>query len=298
MFDICVIGHITKDIIRIEKNKKELPGGVAYYFTLALRNLDPYLNICLITKLKDEDKILLDELFKNNIQVFYTNSKETTIFENIYTDTLNFRIQKVRAIAQPFTIEDVLNKSAKIFHLGPLTNEDIPVEVIKYLSKKSKISLDIQGFVRNVEQGEIRKINWKDKEEGLPCIEILKANEEEAKILTGINDIKKAAIKLAEYGIKEVVITLGRKGSLVFSNGNFFSFPAFPPKKTVDVTGCGDTYIAAYIYKRLKSCNIENAGNFAAATASLKIESFGPFKGNKEDVFYLLKTKNLLFHKE
>ncbi|MHC1635599.1 MAG: PfkB family carbohydrate kinase [Candidatus Methanospirareceae archaeon] len=279
IFDVCVIGHITRDIIRIGEEIREIPGGTAYYFPLTFKNLDIHSNVGLVTKLANEDRILLEDLIKRDIRVFCKSSEETTVFENIYTKGLDFRIQKVRAKAQPFSIEDVLDISAKIFHLGPLTKEDIPIEVLKNLSKKSKVSLDIQGFVRDVEGGEVKVGDWEDKEEGLAYVNILKANEEEAKILTDTSDVRGAAMKLARYGIEEVVITLGRKGSLVLSNDKFFSFPAFPPKREVDVTGCGDTYIAAYIYKRLRACDIEDAGRFAAAIASSKIESFGAFKG-------------------
>jgi hypothetical protein len=38
MFDVCTIGHITKDIVRIKDVEKEMPGGVVYYFSIARNN--------------------------------------------------------------------------------------------------------------------------------------------------------------------------------------------------------------------------------------------------------------------
>ncbi|MDY6938658.1 MAG: hypothetical protein SWY16_13420 [Cyanobacteriota bacterium] len=36
MFDVCAIGHITKDIIRVDgKLEKAIPGGTAYYTSIA-----------------------------------------------------------------------------------------------------------------------------------------------------------------------------------------------------------------------------------------------------------------------
>ncbi len=52
----------------------------------------------------------------------------------------------------------------------------------------------------------------------------------------------------------------------------------------MDATGCGDTYLAAYIHKRRKSSSVKERGIFAAATATLKLEEFGPFRGTEEDV--------------
>ncbi|PMP98073.1 MAG: hypothetical protein C0169_00745 [Thermodesulfobacterium geofontis] len=66
------------------------------------------------------------------------------------------------------------------------------MEVVKYLSQKSTLSLDVQGLVRNVKEGKIEEICWEEKDEGLAYIDILKANEREAKILTGIKNFKKA----------------------------------------------------------------------------------------------------------
>ena len=69
--------------------------------------------------------------------------------------------------------------------------------------------------------------------------DILKVNEKEMEVLTGYNDPEKAAIQLAEWGVKEVLITLGSLGSLIYAGGEFHRIPAFPPKEVVDATGCG-----------------------------------------------------------
>jgi len=291
MFDVCVIGHITKDIVRIKNVEKEMPGGVAYYFSMALKNLGS--NVSLITKAAEKDKGLLNDLIKNNISIYYKASQETTIFENIYPEGLDFRIQNVKYVAQPFSTKDIPAISAQIFHLGPLTKEDIPLEILKLLSKKAKISLDIQGFLRKIEKGEVKNVDWEEKDEGLAYVNILKTDVTEAKILSGENNIKKAAVKLSTYGPDEIIITLGSKGSLIYSIGKFYSIPSFPAKKIVDATGCGDTYMAGYIYKRLKSFDIEELGRFAAAVASLKLEESGPFKGSEEDVQNFLEFQSI-----
>jgi len=291
MFDVCIIGHITKDILRIKNEEKEMPGGVAYYFSIALKNLGS--KVSLITKVAGKDKDLFNGLIRNDIPIFYKDSQETTTFENIYSEDLDFRIQNVKCVAQPFRTKDIPEISARIFHLGPLTKEDIPLEMLKLLSKKAKISLDVQGYLRKIERGQAKSVDWEQKEEALAYVNILKTDETEAKILSGEDNIRKAAEKLSAYNIDEIIITLGSKGSLIYSKGNFFPIPSFPPKKIVDATGCGDTYMAAYIYQRLKSSNIDKSGKFAAATASLKLEILGPFQGSEEDVLNFLDSQSI-----
>ncbi len=291
MFDVCIIGHITKDILRIKNEKKEMPGGVAYYFSIALKNLGS--KVSLITKVARKDKDLFNNLIRNDIPIFYKDSQKTTTFENIYSEDLDIRIQKVKCVAQPFVSKDIPDISARIFHFGPLTKEDIPLEMLKLVSKKAKVSLDIQGFLRKIEKGKVESVDWEEKEEALTYVNILKTDETEAKILSGEDNIRNAAEKLSAYSIDEIIITLGSKGSLIYSKGNFYSIPSFPPKKIVDATGCGDTYMAAYIYQRLKSSNIEKSGKFAAATASLKLEILGPFQGSEEDVLNSLEYQSI-----
>ena len=59
---------------------------------------------------------------------------------------------------------------------------------------------------------------------------------------------------------------------------------ALPPRRHVDPTGCGDTYLAAYMTRRLSSDDLRACGDFAAAVASLKLEQVGPFRGTAADI--------------
>ena len=142
-----------------------------------------------------------------------------------------------------------------------------------------------------LEDGRVIQSDWEEKDEGLSYVNILKTDEMEAKILSGEDQLSKAAVRLAQYGVDEIVITCGSSGSLVYSKGRFYSIPPFPAKKIGDATGCGDTYMAGYIYKRLASSDINESGRFAAAAASLKLERTGPFQGSEADVQNVLKFK-------
>ena len=136
-------------------------------------------------------------------------------------------------------------------------------------------------------------IDWKDKKEALKYIDILKVNEHEAEVLTGFKDPKQAALQLAAWGVKEVLLTLGSLGSLIYAEGKFHKIPAYPPHEVVDATGCGDTYVLGYLYMRNKGASYEEAGCFAAAMSTIKLEKSGPFSGTEEDVWKIIHTSNL-----
>lgn len=292
MFDVCVIGHITKDIVsRKGHSIKEMPGGVAYYSAMALRSLG--LQTAVITKVAKADSVaLLKDLKSSGVVVFDSESRMSTVFENIYSDDcLDIRDQKVRSIASEFQTRDLINVRAAVFHVGPLTYSDISTAFLKDVAARGgKVSLDVQGLLRRIESGQVTLTDWLHKRAGLARVDIMKADEREAQILSGEHDCERAARILSSFGPSEVIVTLGSRGSLIVSNGRTYKIPAFPARRVVDTTGCGDTYVAGYIAHRLISDDIRRAGLFAAALATLKLERFGPFQGSREEVDSLVQN--------
>ena len=289
MYDVCVVGHITKDVANTADGKIETPGGTAYYTAVALKNLG--MSVAVITKLHDHDTFLLSELEKEHIPIFLGESDRTTMFTNVYSSDTNTREQWVKDVARPFTVRDASRCEARIFHLGPVTKDDIPLEVIRFLADRARISLDVQGFVRDVVErsrgwAQVRHAAWKEKTAALAFVNIVKANEEEARILSPERDMTEIAVELSNCGPEEVVITCGGNPSLVYSKGKSYWVPTYPPRNTVavDPTGCGDTYMAGYLFYREKSTTFDEVGKFAAMTASLKLERGSPFRGDEEDV--------------
>ena len=177
--------------------------------------------------------------------------------------------------------------------MGSLLADDFSLDFVKYLSEKGILAVDAQGYLREVRGERVYPIDWTDKLEALKYIDILKVNEHEMEVLTGHKDIKQAALQLAEWGVKEVLITLGSLGSVIYAEGRFHKIPAYPPKDIVDATGCGDTYATGYLYMRNKGVSYEKAGCFAAAMSTLKLEASGPFSKTEEDVWDIIRTSPL-----
>jgi sugar/nucleoside kinase (ribokinase family) len=172
-----------------------------------------------------------------------------------------------------------------------LTNRDISIDLLRTLSAKSSIiSLDVQGMLRASHEGTVREMDWPEKRKALPYVDILKADEKEAKILSGEVTERAAAVALSSTGPTEVLVTMGSRGSWVYGEKALHQIPSFKPKRRGDPTGCGDTYAAGYLYQRLKGRTPEQAGKFAAAMASLKLEGGGPFSGTASDVHARLST--------
>ncbi|MET3114522.1 sugar/nucleoside kinase (ribokinase family) [Pedobacter sp. CG_S7] len=277
MVDICCIGHITSDKVVTTSSIMHMAGGTAYYFSYPFCNLD--VSYLLVTALAAKEMNFVTNLRSHGIEVLVQQSKHTVNFENIYSENQDHRTQNVLQQADSFTEEFLFPIQAQIFHLGPLLPDDIPVSLIKMLSAKARISLDVQGYLREVIDKKVYPRDWPEKIEALQYIDILKADEGELIALTGCEDVRKAARIVADWGVKEVVITNGSQGSFIFYGDVFYTIPAFPPKIIVDATGCGDTYMAGYLYQRIKGAGVQQAGIFAADLASRKMEFAGPFNG-------------------
>jgi sugar/nucleoside kinase (ribokinase family) len=293
MNDICCIGHITLDKIITPKQTIYMPGGTSYYFSHGISHLNDWKNYKLVTSLAPSEYSSVDELTGKGLNVEIIPSKKTVYFENSYGINQNNRTQRVLAKADPFTVEKIQNIEAKIFHLGSLLSDDFSLDVIKYLSKKGTLSVDAQGYLREVRGENVYPIDWCEKKEALKYVHILKVNEHEAKVLTGLDDYQAAARQLAEWGVKEVLLTLGSEGSIIYAENSFYYIPAYPPKEVVDATGCGDTYMLGYLYMRNKGASYEEAGCFAAALSTVKLEKSGPFSGTEEDAWKIIKDSNL-----
>lgn len=288
MYDICCVGHITSDKVVTTKTVRHMAGGTAFYFSYAVCNLD--VRYLLVTALAEKDLKYVTHLRDKGIEVKVQPSAHTVYFENIYADNQDNRTQNVLATADAFTMDQLTSVDAKIFHLGPLLADDISTELIKTLAGKGQVSLDAQGYLRMVKNKKVYPVDWSEKKEALQYVHILKADEAEMEVLTGHKEVSEGAKLLAEWGVKEVVITNGSMGSAIYYDDHFYNIPAYKPQIIEDATGCGDTYMAGYLYQRVKGKGIQEAGQFAAAMASLKMESPGPFTGTEKDVLITLKN--------
>ena len=289
MHDLCCVGHITLDKVVTPKNTVHMPGGTSFYFSHAIRNLKD-INYTLVTAIAESEMAVANDLQSKGIDVKVMPSKHSVYFENIYGENQDNRTQRVLAKADPFTVDYLEDIDARIYHLGSLLADDFSLDVIRFLSQKGLVSVDSQGYLREVREQNVYAVDWTEKKEALQYIHFLKANEHEMEVLTGYDDVAMAAKQLYDWGVKEVLITLGSMGSVIYDGTTFHKIPAYKPKEVVDATGCGDTYMTGYLYKRAKGAGIEESGRFAAAMSTLKIECLGPFKGTKEDIEHCLET--------
>ena len=159
---------------------------------------------------------------------------------------------------------------------------------------------DPQGLLRKIDQD---KRIFHEKTEGietaLGVCDIVKPNELEGKVLTGIDcreDPYEAARIIKSWGPRLVIITLAELGSIIYDGKEFIDIPPYEVD-LVDATGAGDTYMAGFTFEYLKTGDLRKAGCFASGTSSIMIENVGPEfllteKAVRERQEKLLKMEN------
>jgi len=271
-----------------------MAGGTSFYMAHGMHHLSQDFPFQLVTKIGQESQEEVDHLRQMNIDVLSYSSPHSVFFENHYGLNSNQRTQRVLAKAAPFTIEEMEPLVAEVFHLGSLLADDFSPEIVKFLAQKGRISIDVQGYLREVRGEKVYAVDWKDMDAVLPYVDIVKLNEHEMYAIMHTNDPKIVAEKLASYGVREVIITLGSYGSLIYADKTCYEIPAYTPRKIVDATGCGDTYSTGYLYMRSQGATFQEAGRFASAMCTLKLEHNGPFEGSLKDIETLIKNTDRL----
>lgn len=113
----------------------------------------------------------------------------------------------------------------------------------------------------------------------LQYIDIITPNVVEAEMLTGIKvtdagSLHRIANRFFEYGIKNVIITLGSKGYFAGLPNVMELIPAFKVTP-IDTTGAGDVFSGALAAFLSEGMTIESAARMANASASISVTRMG-----------------------
>lgn len=267
---LVVIGPVTKDLILIGDDSSQKIGGATYFQSFVFEKFfDDYLAI-----VNCDDESLVDD-FPDLDKVKVIKKDDTHFFINEYPNPQNRDIRRQLSNFADIPIlksdlENLLPDNIDGFVLNPLNRHDFPGETIQFLKNFNvPIFMSLQGFLRvkNLQVNEnytIKLSKFDELNSILSGVDVIFMDEGEANII-GV-----------DYDVDEIVITNGSKGSRILSDGEIKINPVYCDD-VVDTTGCGDTYMAAYIVKRLSSGSIRESGDFASFIASEKLKKSGPF---------------------
>ncbi len=114
-------------------------------------------------------------------------------------------------------------------------------------------------------------------------LDLITPNKRESLELAGLTPAPHTPYPAAEvctrlhelYGTKHLVITLGEEGMLLSSGGKILSTIPTAAREVFDVSGAGDTSLAALVLALTAGAKLENAAHFANAAAGVVVGKLG-----------------------
>jgi len=119
-------------------------------------------------------------------------------------------------------------------------------------------------------------------------------NETELQVLAGNNDpMEEQAQALLALGVKHVIVTRGRSGSMLINGNGIRSFPSIQVD-AVDTTAAGDSYVGGLVVALSEGKTIEEAMRFATIVAGVTVTRQGAFMSIpfRQEVDDLLSNPN------
>ncbi len=161
---------------------------------------------------------------------------------------------------------------------------ETPIETIEYIIKLLK-NKQVKTILNPAPALKI-------SDDLLRHLTIITPNETEVELLTGVTvkdekDALKASKILLGKGVKNVIITMGKKGAFLHSESDSIFIPAFEVN-ALDTTAAGDTFNGALAVAVAEGKTLEDAVEYANAAAAISVTKIGaqpsiPLKKEIED---------------
>lgn len=126
-----------------------------------------------------------------------------------------------------------------------------------------------------------------DIAEALSYVDYFFPNNDEASLMTGEKTVEGVADKILSYGVKHVVIKIGKQGAFIKGvDCDAMIVPAVQGITAVDTTGAGDNFASGFITGLLEGKSLRECGEYGNVAASIAIQSIGATTGvTGRDVF-------------
>ncbi|TAK30593.1 MAG: ribokinase [Chloroflexota bacterium] len=255
--DFLAIGHLTIDLVA---RRRQL-GGAALYAALAASRLG--MQTALVTSGAPAELILLSRF---PLSVASQPAAQTTTFRNAYKD--QSRRQRLLARAAPIVPANIPVQwaVARIVYLAPVAGELGPE--LLHLFPASLRGIGMQGWMRSWdEHGKIH---------GIPLPAAGAELTAAAVAFVSAEDLDGAVDLIDRYACHTpcLVVTRGAEGADLYLNGQKHTSPAFSAT-SVDPTGAGDVFAAAFLVQLSQGADPLVAARFANCAASFVVERRG-----------------------
>jgi sugar/nucleoside kinase (ribokinase family) len=170
-----------------------------------------------------------------------------------------------------------LSKNARLVFLGNI-QPDLQRGVREQVPNAELVALDTMNlWIETARESLITTIKG---------VDVVIINDAEARQLTEIPNLIKAARTILSWGPKALIVKRGEYGAALFTAESYFAIPAFPLESVFDPTGAGDTFAGGFMgylssQRVLDDAAMRRAMIFGSVMASFNVEEFGTARVQK-----------------
>jgi sugar/nucleoside kinase (ribokinase family) len=163
------------------------------------------------------------------------------------------------------------SKQSRLVFLGNI-QPDLQREVREQVPNAELVALDTMNlWIENTRESLLRTIKG---------VDVVIINDAEARQLTEIPNLIKAARTILSWGPKALIVKRGEYGAALFTSNSYFAIPAYPLESVFDPTGAGDTFAGGFMgylasQEKLDDAAMRRAMIFGSVMASFNVEEFG-----------------------
>lgn len=272
---VLVVGTVAFDSIETPFGSAErILGGSAAYFALGASFFTPVRVVGVIGRDFPQEYIDLFTARNIDIEGLQKARGETFHWRGRYHEDINVRDTlelNLNVLAGFVPRLPERYRDAEYVFLGNI-DPVMQSEVLDQIRSMKLVVCDTMDHWIRESPEELRKV--------LKRIEMLVINDAEARLLSGYNNIIRAARAILKMGPKGVLIKRGEYGVLQFSDDSTFATPAYPLEEVFDPTGAGDSFAGGFLGQLARSGDDSERGLrraivYGSVVASFTVEDFG-----------------------
>ncbi|HVK83714.1 MAG TPA: PfkB family carbohydrate kinase [Kofleriaceae bacterium] len=125
------------------------------------------------------------------------------------------------------------HRDAQLVLLGNI-DPVLQLDVLRQVRAPALVATDTMNLWINIKRADLENV--------LAKTHTIMLNDEEARMLAGEHNLRRAAAHILKLGPTSVIIKRGDAGALLFHGGGVFAAPAMPLADVKDPTGAGDSF--------------------------------------------------------
>lgn len=272
---LIVIGTLAYDTIETAQEKREeILGGSAVYFALSA---SCFTETALVGVVGEDFKTEHVEALESagvDLAGLEVARGETFRWSGRYEPDWNTRhtLDTQLNVLEDFDPKVPEQHESSQFVFLANASPEVQAKGLKQITEPSFVMLDTMNLWIDIARDELVSL--------LRDVDAVVLNDEEARMLTGEDNLWRAASLVRELGPELVILKKGEHGAFLLAEDWRFSVPAFPVESVVDPTGAGDSFAGGfmgYVAKvgSIDPATLRQAMLYGTASASCCVEGFG-----------------------